>query len=298
MTIRNLEIFTKVAELGSMSGAAKHLYITQPSVSLAIAEIEHEYDVKLFDRVGNRLRLTPTGQQLLEYTTSILHQYKEMERFLKDESHSASIRIGATATVGQYIIAPIIEQLKGENPDIKCHVTVASTSVIEEALLKSELDIGFVEGDISSTALVVKPIMTDELSVICSPEHPFHLRTSIRVEELNGQNFVLREEGSGTRAKVEDILRAHQIKYSPQWSCSSFGAIKEAVMHNLGITIISPRVVRHELANGDLWACRIEGASFKRTFDLVYRQNKFFTGSLKRFIEISQFLKNGDTFLP
>ena len=112
MTIRNLEIFTKVAELGSMSGAAKNLYITQPSVSLAIAEIEHEYDVRLFDRVGNRLRLTLTGQQLLEYTTSILHQYKEMERFLKDESHSSSIRIGATATVGQYIIAPIIEQLK------------------------------------------------------------------------------------------------------------------------------------------------------------------------------------------
>ena len=109
MTIRNLEIFTKVAELGSMSAAAKSLYITQPSVSLAIAEIEHEYNVKLFDRVGNRLRLTPTGQQLLEYTSSILHQYKEMERFLKDESHSSAIRIGATATVGQYIIAPIID---------------------------------------------------------------------------------------------------------------------------------------------------------------------------------------------
>ncbi len=294
MTIRNLEIFTKVAELGSMSGAAKQLYITQPSVSLAIAEIEHEYDVKLFDRVGNRLRLTPTGQQLLEYTTSILLQYKEMERFLKDESHSSSIRIGATATVGQYIIAPIIEQLKGENPDIKCQVTVASTSVIEEALLKSELDIGFVEGDIMSSALVVKPIMTDELAVICSPNHPFHLKPSVKLEELNGQTFVLREEGSGTRAKVEDILKANHISYYPQWNCSSFGAIKEAVMHDLGITIISPRAARHELANGNLWACRIEDASFKRTFDLVYRQNKFFTGSLKRFVEIIHFFKDNN----
>ena len=296
MTIRNLEIFTKVAELGSMSAAAKQLYITQPSVSLAIAEIEHEYDVKLFDRVGNRLRLTPTGQQLLEYTTSILLQYKEMERFLKDESHSSSIRIGATATVGQYIIAPIIEQLKGENPDIKCQVTVASTSVIEDALLKSELDIGFVEGDIISSALTVKPIMTDELSVLCSPDHPFHLRNSIKLEELNGQTLVLREEGSGTRAKVEDILKANHITYYPQWNCSSFGAIKEAVMHNLGITIVSPRVARHELASGDLWSCRIEDASFKRTFDLVYRQNKFFSGSLKRFVEIIHFLKNDNTF--
>ena len=165
--------------------------------------------------------------------------------------------------------------------------------MIEEALLKSELDIGFVEGDILSPALFVKPIMTDELCVICSPDHPFHLRTSVKLEELNGQTFVLREEGSGTRAKVEDILKANHINYFPQWNCSSFGAIKEAVMHNLGITIISPRVVRHELASGDLWSCRIEDDSFKRTFDLVYRQNKFFTGSLKRFVEIIDFLKNG-----
>lgn len=292
MTIRNLEIFTKVAELGSMSAAAKSLYITQPSVSLAIAEIEHEYNVKLFDRVGNRLRLTPTGQQLLEYTSSILHQYKEMERFLKDESHSSAIRIGATATVGQYIIAPIIDELKREIPDIKCEVTVASTRVVEDALLRSELDIGFVEGDITSHSLVVKPIMEDELAVICSPEHPFYLRKTVQLQELEGETFILREEGSGTRAKVESILRENHISYNPQWKCTSFGAIKEAVRHNLGITIISPRVARHELLNGDLWACFIEGSSFKRTFDLVYRQNKYFSRSLKRFVELSTTVQN------
>lgn len=292
MTIRNLEIFTTVAELGSMSAAAKALYITQPSVSLAIAEIEHEYDVKLFDRIGNRLRLTYTGQQLLEYTESILHQYKEMESFLKDESHASAIRIGATVTVGQYIIAPIIDELKREIPDIRCEVTVASTSVIEEGLLKSELDIGFVEGDISSEALIVKPIMEDELAVICSPEHPFYKRKSVHLQELQNETFILREEGSGTRAKVESILRGNHIPYKPQWKCSSFGAIKEAVRHNLGITIISPRVVRHELQSGDLWACSIDDISFKRTFDLVYRKNKFFSGTLKRFIELSRTLQN------
>ena len=295
MTVRNLEIFTKVAQLGSMSAAAKNLYITQPSVSLAIAEIEREYAVKLFDRAGNRLHLTPTGQQLLEYTTTILHYYKEMERFLNDESHSSSIRIGATATVGQYIIAPIIEQLKGEIPDLKCQVTVGSTQKIEEALLKSELDIGLVEGDITSPALVVEPIMTDELSVICSPEHPFFLRESITLQDLNEQVFILREEGSGTRAKVEEILQANHITYYPQWNCSSFGAIEEAIRHNLGITVISPRVVRHELSKGELWACRVEDANFKRTFDLVYRQNKFFTESLKRFVEIIRFMQNANS---
>ena len=291
MTIRNLEIFTKVTELGSMSAAAKSLYITQPSVSLAIAEIEKEYDVKLFDRVGNRLSLTPTGQQLMGYTSSIIQQYKEMELFLKDESHNMGIRVGATATIGHYIIAPIIERLEKEMPGVKCEVTVASTGVIEERLLRSELDIGFVEGDITTNTLVVNPIMDDELCVVCSKRHRFYKRKSIHLQELEGENFILREAGSGTRAKVESILRENHIAYNPQWNCYSFEAIKEAIMHNLGISIMSPRVVRRELQNGELWACTIEDASFKRTFDLVYRQNKFFSVPLTRFVEICENMK-------
>lgn len=292
MTIRNLEIFTKVAEMGSMSAAAKSLYITQPSVSLAIAEIEKEYNVQLFDRVGNRLCLTPTGQQLMVYTTSIIHQYKEMELFLKNESHNAGIRVGVTATIGHHIIAPIIGQLKKEMPGIRCEVTVASTGIIQDRLLKSELDIGFVEGDITEQTLVVKPVMEDELAVICSNRHRFYGQKSIQLQELSGESFILRETGSGTRAKVESILRENHIAYQPQWNCYSFEAIKEAVIHNLGITIMSPRVVRHELQSGDLWACTIEDANFKRTFDLVCRQNKYFSEALARFVEICESKRN------
>ena len=292
MTIRNLEIFKKVAELGNMSAAAKKLYITQPSVSLAISEIEKEYDVKLFDRVGNHLRLTPTGQQLLIYASGIIQQYKEMELFLKDESNYSGIRIGATATVGHYLIAPLIQQLKAEMPGIQCEVTVASTGIIEERLLRSELDIGFVEGDIASPSLIVDPVLIDELTVICSNKHPFYPRKSISLQELTGEAFILREKGSGTRAKVESILRGNHISYQPLWSCYSFEAIKEAVIHNLGITIMSPRVVRRELASGELWACAIEDINLKRTFDLIYRQNKYFSPALERFIKICEKIKN------
>ena len=291
MTIRNLEIFTKVAELGSMSAAAKQLYITQPSVSLAIAEIEKEYEVKLFDRIGNRLCLTHTGERLFEYTSSIIQQFKEMELYLKDESHNTSIRIGATATIGHHIISSIIERLEKELPGTKCQVTVASTGVIEDRILRSELDIGFVEGDITSRSLVVKPILEDELCVVCSKKHPFYKRKSILLKELEGESFILRETGSGTRAKVENILQENHITYHPQWNCYSFESIKEAILHNLGITIMSPRVVRRELQNGDLWSCSIEDVSFKRTFDLIYRQNKYFTTPMTRFVEICENMK-------
>ena len=292
MTIRYLEIFTKVAELGSMSLAAKSLYITQPSVSLAIAEIEKEYDVQLFDRIGNRLRLTPTGHQMMTYATSIIHQYKEMELFLRGESQNAGIRIGATATIGHCIIAPIMEQLKKELPDLKYDVTIASTGIIEDKLVKSELDIGFVEGDISSQTLVVKPVIEDELTVICSNKHRFANRKSISLQELNGECFIFREIGSGTRAKVESILHANHISYYPQWSCYSFESIKEAIIHNLGITIMSPRVVSRELQSGEVCACTIEDSGLKRTFDLVCRQNKYFSEGMSRFVEICESMNN------
>ena len=247
--------------------------------------------MKLFDRIGNRLCLTPTGQHLLEYTSGIIHQYKEMELFLKDESHSTAIRVGATATVGHHIIAPIIERLEKEIPGVKCEVTVASTGIIEEHLLRSELDIGFVEGDISSRTLIVNPLIEDELCVICSKKHRFYGRKSVSLAELNGESFILREEGSGTRAKVENILRENHITYHPQWNCYSFASIKEAIMHNLGISIMSPRVVSRELQSKELWTCNIEDVSFKRTFDLVYRQNKYFSPPLTRFIEICENVK-------
>ena len=286
MTIRNLEIFTKVADLESMSAAAKELYITQPSVSLAIAEIEKEYGVRLFDRVGNHLHLTPTGQQLYLYTSSILHQYKEMKLFLKDESHNAKIRIGATATIGYCLIAPLIRHLKNTTPDIKYEITVASTGIIEERLLKSELDIGLVEGEIFSDALEKTPVLNDTLNVICSSQHPFYGKKSISMKDLENEVFILREHSSGTRMKVEEVLKEHNISYQTQWNCYSFESIKEAILHNLGITIMSPRVISRELIDGSLWACMIDDVDLSRSFNLIYRKNKLLSDPMQQFIGV------------
>ena len=290
MTIRNIEIFTKVASLGSMSSAAKELYITQPSVSLAIAEIEKEYGVRLFERVGNHLHLTPTGEELLIYTSSILHQYKEMDLFLREESHNAKIRIGATATVGHCLIAPLISHLKTLMPDVNYEITVASTGIIEERLLKSELDIGLVEGDIHSDNLIASPVVDDSLTVICSNKHPLYGKENIFLQDLENEVFILREHSSGTRTKVEEILQEHNISYHAQWSCYSFESIKEAIIHNLGITIMSPRVITHELQNGTLWSCNIEGIDLSRTFDLVYRKNKYISEPMQQFIDVCNHL--------
>ena len=134
--------------------------------------------------------------------------------------------------------------------------------------------------------------MEDELAVICSSSHRFYGRHSIPLQELEGEAFILREEGSGTRARLETVLRENHISYRPLWDCYSFEAIKEALLHNLGISVMSPRVVKRELATGELWACRLEDISFRRTFDLVCRKGKFFSNTLSRFVEICEGNRN------
>lgn len=292
MTIRNLEIFSAVAELGSMSAAADYLYITQPSVSLAISDIEKEYKVKLFDRVGRKLHLTPAGKRLVGYSNGILRLNDEMEHFLANESHNPGIHVGASATVGACIMAPVIDELKKSIPDVKCDVDVANTKIIESELLKSELDIALVEGDVSSPELIVCPVIRDELMLVCSSKHRFYGRKTINLEELESENLILREVGSGTRAKLERAMASRHLSCNIGWSCYNFEAIKDAVIHNFGVTVASPRVAGRELCRGEMWACRIGDVDFSRSFNVVYCKNKFFTPTLLKFIEVCKNFKN------
>ncbi len=289
MTTRDMEIFVAAAEQKSMSAAAEKLIITQPSVSLVITGLEREYQVRLFDRVGRRLHLTPAGEGLLAYAKGILQLRTEMEGFLRDESSAPGVRVGATATVGECFIPGVISALRNELPEARCQVAVANTKIVEDKLLKSALDIGVVEGDVTSRELAVRPILRDELTAICSASHRFAGRSSISLAELVGEPLILREEGSGTRAKLEAVFREHGLSIEPAWSSYSFGAIREAVLRGLGVTVMSPLIVADELRSGRLWAASIEDANLSRTFDLVYRKNKIFSRSLKRFAELCEF---------
>ena len=286
MTFRNLQIFSKVAELGSMSKAAEALYISQPSVSLAISDIEREYNVLLFDRVSRSLYLTYSGEKLLEYANSILYMREEMEEFLNNESANPCIRIGATATVGACIMSPIISDLLQSIPNLKHEVLVANTLIIEDLLLKSKLDIGLVEGTVRNPNLETKEVIRDRLVFTCSTDHRFMGRKSIRLEELDNEPLILREPGSGTRAQLEDLLKIKGFQCNIRWSCYNIEAIKDAIMHNLGVSVMSERLVRDSLQRRELWVCDIEGSDeFNRTFKLAYHRNKVFTDSMNQFVQ-------------
>ena len=156
MTLRHLEIFLAVAETGSMRKAAEQLYISQPTVSGAIREMEEEYDVLLFERLNQRLFITPEGRQLTIYARELLSLFHEMEYTLRHSSDHAILRIGATLTVGTCVLPEILRQLE-EEKHIPTSIQVENTRTIVQRLAEGALDIGFVEGEVHHPDLVVLP---------------------------------------------------------------------------------------------------------------------------------------------
>ena len=288
MTIRNLQIFVAVAESGKMTDVAKKMYITQSSVSQAIAEIEKEYDVLLFERLSRNLYLTDVGKELLQYGRELLDMQQKIDEFLKDRTKSTSIRIGSCPTAGSSVLGPITYQLKQEVPDVKLIIDVSGTKSLEEKLLKNELDLALTDGHISHPDLIRQPCLDDRLVFICAQDHPFFGRESVCLADLAGQSLILREKGSLFRTRLENQLAERKIPYTVMGSCTNIGAIKNMVLYNHGVSIISRRMVQREVLSGILWACRIEDGSFESHFDIIYHKNKFFSDVMTRFVGLCE----------
>lgn len=292
MTIRDIEIFMKVVECGKMSEAAKKLYISHSAVSQTITEMEKEYNVHFFERLSNRIYLTYAGKELYSYAQRFMNIYDGMCHFLQETNLDHGIRVGATLTVGSCVMREVAALLKKECEDAITEVFVANTQLLEEKLLTNELDVALVEGRISHSHLVIEPVIEDMMVLICSPQHPFYGRRSVTLHELEKQELVLREPGSGTRAQLEEELLKRHIDYHVRWTSYSITAIKNAVMDNEGISLISVRLVKEEVEKGLLWQCLIEDMSWQRTFDIVYHKDRFIFPTMEKFIQICKKIGN------
>lgn len=286
MTIRNFEVFAQVAECGKMNEAARRLYISQSSVSQAVAEIERTYGIRLFERLGRRLCLTPAGRELLQHVRRLLMARDAMDQWLEQAADRKIIRIGASLTVGTSVLVPLLDRLSAQDPEIVPEVLVANTHILEEKLLRDDLDLALVEGKVSDPQLTVRHAIEDRMVLVCGRGHPFYGRNAVALEELSHQRLILREVGSGTRAQLEDQLKLRRIPFQAPWTCYNTETVKAAVIGSYGVTLISERLVREECADGRLWACTVQDLVCGRFFDLVVHQNKVITGSMRRLMDL------------
>ncbi|WP_350022219.1 LysR family transcriptional regulator [Turicibacter sanguinis] len=286
MSIRHLRIFIMVASLKNMSAAAEKLFITQPSISQAIKEIEHYYGVKLFERLSKKLYLTESGEYLLRYATHIVQSFDEMETMMKNKSDNIALRIGASITVGSCLLNHILDDLEEENNKITTQIYVRNTKEIEKMLLDSELDVALVEGTVTSKDLISKPVYQDKLIMVVGKGHKFYNRDEISIEELQGEAIISREEGSGSKTIFDNILKSNQIEVDIKWSSTDTGAIKDAVLESRGLAVLSRLMVERELKKGTLHEVSLKEVSMFREIFVVYHKNKFMSKSLKCFLEI------------
>lgn len=288
MTLRNLQIFLAVAETGSMVNAARQLYMTQPSISQVISEMEKAYKVELFERKNRTLKLTPTGEKLVRYAKNALLSAKEAEDFLNYESSHPQISVGATPTIGSLFMSSLVTKLQESIPNLVHHVCIANASSIAQELLSGNVDIALIEGNISNPEIEFRPVIRDRVVLICSKEHEFRGRSAVDVRELDGQPLVVREKGSTLRSVVENALEGFGITPVISWGSSDYDSIISAVKHGHGVGIVTERFSRKERVRNQLCICDLSGMDVSFNYSLAYRRGRVFPESLMEFIKICE----------
>lgn len=288
MTLRHLQIFVEVAKCGKMSQAATNLFISQPTVSQAIGELESHYNIKLFERYPKTLCITESGKVFLEQAKLVLDAFNTLETTMKNPNYKYTINVGVTITVASCIISDILKNFKEKYPNIKVKIYANNTKIIEDKLLTNELDLGLVEGIIKSPTLITKSIIEDQLVLVCGNESPLLKKKNVTLKDLENEPFILREEGSGTREVFINFMHSKGINIDVAWECSNPIAIIQGVIKNHGLSVISARLVENEIKEGKLHIISLEDFNWTRTFKLVYHKNKYKNIAIKNFAETAQ----------
>jgi DNA-binding transcriptional LysR family regulator len=274
-----LKVFYTVALRLNFTKAATELYITQPAVSKHIQELEETYKTKLFERNGSKIALTPAGKILLKYTKSIFDIYREIDFEMSsfNSERQGLLRLGASTTISQYIISPVLARFHQKQKDIKVNLLNGNTEQIENALINKEIEIGIVEGQSKNQSIKYIPFLKDELVLVCNSNNPFVKQNEISVNDLKSMKFLTRERGSGTLEVIEFALKKVNLKLTDlqiEMQLGSTESIKSYLLNSDCFAFMSIHAVGKELKNKELIVLDVEKLSIERYFYVATLQGK------------------------
>ena len=285
-TLRQLEVFLAVARLGSVSRAARELAMSQSAASGSLADLERQFDVRLFDRAGKRLQLSDLGGSLRARAQAVLDQALDLERGLESQKEAARLRVGATLTIGNYLAAGLMARFMRESPAAEVTLTVANTEEIARQVGNFEIDVGLIEGEVAEPDLEVTPWRDDELVVFCAPDHPFARKRALSDRDLLSAAWIVRERGSGTRQAFDRAMRGLLPELRIALTLQHTEAIKRAVAARLGVGCVSRIALDDAFSRGSLKACRVPHRDFRRQFFFLLHRRKFRSAGIARWIEL------------
>lgn len=274
-----LKVFFTVAYRLSFTKAAAELFISQPAVSKHIQELEEEYKIKLFDRNGSKISLTAGGQLLLKHVKNIFEIYREIyfDMGMLIDQQQGTLRLGASTTISQYIIPPLLARFHQKMKGIKVNLLNGNTEQIENALLNKEIEIGIVEGQSKNKSIKYSPFLKDELVLVCNSMNPLVSKEEITKDDLKSMQFVMREQGSGTLEVIEHALKPFEIKISQlsvEMQLGSTESIKSYLMNSDCVAFISIHAIEKELKNNELVILDVNNMVIERYFYIISLQGK------------------------
>lgn len=290
MNINKLQTFMTLSECLNFTEAAEQLYCSQPSVSMQIQSIEEELGVPLFDRIGKKLYLTKQGEHFKPYAEQIinlLHSAKDHIRQLEDLSYG-TLSFGASNFVGVYLLPRLLREYSSRFPNIKINMNITSSHHLLHMLDSNKVEFLILSDQVAldESRYQRTNFYQDELVLIVNPSHPLAQQGECTLSDLVNETFIVKPEKSATRSYLEEQFNKYGFAPSNVMEISNLEGIKQGVIHQLGVSIVSGFAIQQEVASGLLVKIPIREIQFLRGISYVYHRNKHLSPAAKQFIPL------------
>jgi len=285
-SLRQLEVFLATAQHENVTKAAEDLAMSQSAASGSLSELEHNFGVQLFDRVGKRLKLNELGTQLRPGAENLLAQAREFELALAGEQVVGHLKLGATLSIGNYLAVGMIAKFRQLFPSADVALSVANTETIARGVRQFELDVGLIEGELHDSELQAIPWRDDELQVFAAPGHPLVGSKNVGDKQLLAQSWIVREPGSGTRQTFDRAMHGILTDLDIAMELQHTEAIKRAVEAGLGVGCLSVVCLQEAFARGSLVPLSVPARDFSRQFHIILHRKRYRSEGLSQWLKL------------
>lgn len=293
LNLEQLRIFLAVTRTGSFARAAQQLAVTPPAVSQRIRQLQERCGVRLFEREGHGVRLSPAGHLLQQYAQRIFALASEAERALA-ESRGLTIgtlRVVSSATAAVHYLPSLWAAFRVAYPGIQVQLAVDNSARVADRILRLQDDIGVLHAERPHPDLMLEVLVEDPLVAVVAPSHPWSSQRTVALADFGGQAIIMREPGSASRRLIEQQLEAAGVTYRVSMEIASHEVIKRTVELGHGIAIMSAAVVAREIADGRLWGLKIRGGSMRRLLHIAYHRQRAQAPVVSALLEIVRELR-------
>ncbi len=275
-TLHQLKVFEATARHGSFTKAAEELYITQPTVSSQVKQLTKAIGLPLFEQIGKRFYLTDAGRELLKTCQEIFDRLDNFEMKVADlkGTKQGALRLGVITTT-KYFVPRILGAFCEKYPGIDISLQVTNHQQVHQRMLNNDDDLYILSQPPEDVELVVEPFLANPLVVVARHDHPFAKRHQIPINDLEGQSFIMREYGSGTRQAVHKLFNEHHVSVKVRLELGSNEAIKHAIAGGLGISVLSQHtLIADRNGNGELVVLDVEHFPIERCWYVAHLSGK------------------------